>query len=104
MHWLFYIGVWTILSAGPGTFVDSSTPYWYVFLFTCPFTLLFSHVAISNHYSFAGLGPGAGADSGDLSGDRRLFPDLSTIESEQSLEEGSLVGARPARDSERSIH
>ena len=84
--------------------MDSGTPYWYVFLFTCPFTLLFSSVATSNHYSFAGLGPGAGADSGDLSGDRRPFPGLGAMGSEQSLEEGSPAGARTPRASERSLH
>ena len=69
--------------------MDSGTPYWYVLLFICPFTLLFSYVATSSHYSLAGLGLGAGADNGDLSGDRCPFPGLGTVGSEQSLEEGS---------------
>ena len=93
-----------ILPAGPGASVDSGTPYWYIFLFICPFTLLFSHVATSNHYSLTSLGLGVGADSGDLSGDRRPFPGLSTVGSEQSLEEGSLVSVRTPGVSERSLY
>ena len=64
----------------------------------------FTYFATSDHYSFAGLGSGAGADCRDLPSDYRPFPSLSTVGSEQSLEEGSLAGARTPRASERSLH